>query len=280
MIKIKFQVLMTGSDGNCCLLNYKNTTILIDAGFQTKSKMEELLTPVLMKYKIDGIIITHEHTDHLSQWTGRLSMDYNIPIYLHEKHIEREAARKTKYLSYIDRKKNEEKEAELHFIKEDEEFQIGDLKIYPFTVYHDAAKTLGFRFNDNMFAYVSDCGFLSNNIKRELLKVDNIALEFNYDKAMIMNSERFWQNKDRSLGIFGHLSNEEAVNFLIYAKKIWYKEYKKVITLHSSALHNSEEHIIKETNRIFSEERIFHDQIDTQLILSKRENNIEIDLGD
>ena len=271
---------MTGSDGNCCVLNYKNTTILIDAGFQTKSKMEELLTPILMKYKIDGIIITHEHTDHLSQWTGRLSMDYNIPIYLHEKHIEREVNRKTKYFSYIDRKKNEEKQADLRFIKENEEFQIGDLKIYPFTVYHDAAKTLGFRFNEDMFAYVSDCGFLSNNIKKELLKVKNLALEFNYDKTIIMNSERFWQNKDRSLDIFGHLCNEESVNFLIYAKKIWNKEYKKVITLHSSALHNSEECIIKETNRMLYKEGILSNQIDTQLIISKRENNNEIDFGE
>ena len=131
-----------------------------------------------------------------------------------------------------------------------------------------------------MFAYVSDCGFLSNNIKKELLKVKNLALEFNYDKAKIMNSERFWQNKDRSLDIFGHLCNEEAVNFLIYAKKIWNKEYKKIITLHSSVLHNSEECIIKETNKIFSEERIFHDQIDTQLIISKREKNEEIYLGE
>lgn len=274
MVKIKFQVLMTGSDGNCCLLNYKNTTILIDAGFQTKSKMEEILNPVLMKYKIDAIIITHEHTDHLSQWTGRLSMDYNIPIYLHEKHIEREQNRKTKYLSYIDRKNNVEKEAKLHFIKENEEFQIEDLTIYPFTVYHDAAKTLGFRFNKDMFAYVSDCGFLSNNIKKELLKVHNLALEFNYDKNLIMNSERFWQNKDRSLGIFGHLCNEEAVNFIIWAKTKFNHKFKNIITLHSSALHNSEYFIEKEMHDKFEELE------DTIVYISKRENNNEIDLGD
>lgn len=265
---------MTGSDGNCCVLNYKNTTILIDAGFQTKSKMEEILIPILMKYKIDGIIITHEHTDHLSQWTGRLSIDYNIPIYLHEKHIERDKNRKNKFLSYIDRKNNVEKEAELHIIKEDEEFKIGDLTIYPFTVYHDAAKTLGFRFNEDMFAYVSDCGFLSNSIKGHLLRVKNMALEFNYDKNLIMNSERFWQNKDRSLDIFGHLCNEEAVNFIIWAKYKFNKEFKNIITLHSSELHNSEHFIEKEIHNKFE------NLGNTCVYISKRENNKEIDFGD
>ena len=89
---------------------------------------------------------------------------------------------------------------------------------------------------------------------------------------MIMNSERFWQNKDRSLDIFGHLCNEEAVNFLIYAKTSVYKEYKKVITLHSSALHNSEECILNEFKRLKSH----YKNIETDLILSKREMNSEI----
>lgn len=263
---------MTGSDGNCCLVTHKNTTILIDSGFQTKKKMEEILEEVMMKYKIDGIIITHEHTDHLSSWTGRLSMDYYIPIYLHEKHIENENIRKNKYFSYIDRKKNEEKKSILRIIKENEEFIIGDLSIYPFTIYHDAKKTLGFRFNNDLFAYVSDCGFLSNNIKKELLKVKNIALEFNYNKEKIIDSPRNWQNKDRTLNQFGHLCNEEAVDFLIFAQSKGIK-YKNVITLHGSNLHNSKELIEKELKR-------FNNLEDTKFFISDRENNEEIELGD
>ena len=58
---MKIKVLMTGSDGNCCLVNYKNTTILIDGGFKTKTKMEELLNPIVLSedIKLDAVIITH-----------------------------------------------------------------------------------------------------------------------------------------------------------------------------------------------------------------------------
>ena len=108
-------------------------------------------------------------------------------------------------------------------------------------------------------------------------KITLLKRRFKGTETMLV---RFWQNKDRSLDIFGHLCNEESVNFLIYAKKIWNKEYKKVITLHSSALHNSEECIIKETNRMLYKEGILSNQIDTQLIISKRENNNEIDFGE
>lgn len=271
MIKIKVQVLMTGSDGNCCLVTHKNTTILIDAGFQTKKKMEEILEETMMKYKIDGIIITHEHTDHLSQWTGRLSLDYMIPIYLNEYCVLRDNNRKNKFFTVLDRKSNEEKIVETIKINENEEFQIGDIKIYPFNGYHDV-KTYGFRFNDDQFVYLSDCGFLSNNIKKELLKVKNIALEFNYDKEKIINSTRNWQNKDRTLDQFGHLSNEEAVDFLIFAQT-QDVEYKNIITLHGSNLHNSKELIEKELKR-------FNKSENTNIYISNRENNEEIELGD
>lgn len=269
MIKIKFKVLMTGSDGNCCLLKYKDTTILIDAGFKTKSKMEEILEPVLLENKIDAILITHEHTDHLSQWTGRLSMDYKIPIYLHEKHSEGENLRKAKYFSYINRKINKEYFAELVYVTENQEFSIKDLKVYPFVVYHDARKTLGFRFNDDEFAYVSDCGFLSNNIKKELLKVNNLALELNYDKDKIMNSTRFWQNKERSINIFGHLSNQEAVSFLKLAKSRG-KEYQNLITLHISNTNNEKDLIKREIDKL--------DLKNTNIYISDRENNPEVQL--
>ena len=79
---MKVKVIMTGSSGNCSLISYKNTNILIDAGFSTKKKMDEIIEKQLNDIKIDAILITHEHTDHFNPWTGRFAMQYNIPIYL------------------------------------------------------------------------------------------------------------------------------------------------------------------------------------------------------
>ena len=101
---MKIKVFMTGSDGNCTWLSYKDTNILIDCGFKTQKSMKETLEELLSKVKIDGILITHEHNDHFTPWTGRLSIEYGIPIYLHKKHYETEETRKTKYLSYENKK--------------------------------------------------------------------------------------------------------------------------------------------------------------------------------
>lgn len=257
---MEFQVLFTGSEGNCSLLTDNETTILIDAGFRTKKKMEEIVLPILEKYKkIDGIIITHEHNDHFSPWTGRLSMDYNIPLYLHERHYEDEENRKTKYLSHEDKKAGTFREVEKTNIKEDEEFTIGTFKIKPFTAYHDAKKTLGFVINNN-FGYLADCGFISNNIKKNLIEVTTLALEFNYEIDLLLESDRHWSNKLRTLGKFGHLSNEEAEKFCKWLKKNG--KLQKVITLHPSNAHTDYEKL---------EERL--KRLEIEYHLSQREGN-------
>ena len=116
---MKFQVLFAGSEGNCSILSYNDTNILIDAGFKTNKKMKEILQNVLDTVKIDGIIITHEHNDHFSPWTGRLCMEYDIPLFVHKRHIEDEPNRKKKYLSNLDKKTNVESFVNYTIIKED-----------------------------------------------------------------------------------------------------------------------------------------------------------------
>ena len=232
---MKFQVLFAGSEGNCSILSYNDTNILIDAGFKTNKKMKEILQNVLDTVKIDGIIITHEHNDHFSPWTGRLCMDYDIPLFVHKRHIEDEPNRKTKYLSNLDKKTNVESFVNYTIIKEDSPFVIKDMRIDPFTAYHDAKKTLGFVINKE-FGYLADCGYISNSIKLALKDVKWLALEFNYHLDNLINSDRHWTNKVRTMGKFGHLSNEEAMKFIVKHQEkyglLWH-----VITLHPSNGH-------------------------------------------
>lgn len=266
---MKIQILMTGSDGNCTLLQYKNTTIFIDAGFKTKSKMEEMLNPILSQIKIDAILITHEHTDHFSPWTGKLAIENRIPIYLHKKHYENEENRKTKYLSYENKRTQESFKAQTIDIEENSEFTIGDLKIETFAVYHDAKKTLGFVFNDNQLAWITDCGFLSTNIKDKIRKCNNIALEFNYDVKYLINSERHWINKLRTLGKFGHLDMNEGLKFIEFLSKE--KTIKNLITLHSSELHCNLFELEEKIKQIKNIEKYF---------ISKRNGNEIIEIED
>lgn len=261
---MKVKVIQTGSDGNCVWISHKDTNVLIDAGFKTQTKLKECLNEILEEVTFDAIIITHEHIDHFSQWTGRLAIAKNIPIYLHEKHLIGEEERKAKRLSYVDRRKSEEYKADIVLIKEDEEFTIKDLTFNPFTSYHDAHKTLGFRINGNTL-YLTDCGFISNHIKKEALKCNNFIIELNHDEKMLMNSDRHCSNKLRTLGKFGHLSNLEAIKFLNYLKESGV-DIKNIITLHISRANNDKE-VIEDNLKHFST---------TNYYVSDRENNNQI----
>jgi phosphoribosyl 1,2-cyclic phosphodiesterase len=263
---MKFKVIMTGSSGNCSLISYKDTNVLIDAGFSTKKKMDEIIEKHLNGFKIDAILITHEHTDHFNPWTGRFAMEYDIPIYLSKRHYENEEARKTKYLSHLDKRKNEYKEARVIDIEQDTTIYIKDLEIKIINVYHDAKKTLGFIFNNN-FGYITDCGYISSKIKKELLKVSSLALEMNYDSQLLMDSERNWQNKLRVIGNFGHLDNKEAVKFIKFLKT--YGKLKQVFTLHPSEHHNSKEILEKELEYVSKE---------LEVNIMNRENNNEYEV--
>lgn len=260
---MEFKVLMTGSNGNCNVLHYKKTTILIDCGFKTKKKMDEMLLPILQEYgKIDGVVITHNHSDHLSHWTGRFCMENNIPLYVHQKHIEEDSLKEKKILSYEDKKQNKTYFAKYCLIKENVPFEIKDFTILPFTAYHDASKTLGFVINDS-FGYLADCGYISNQIKNNLINVSTLALEFNYEIEKLLCSSRHWSNKLRTFGKFGHLSNEEALKFADFLKKTG--NLKHIITLHSSNEHNDLEEL-----------EIKLKKLSIKYSISKEENNEKI----
>ena len=56
----------SGSSGNCIYVGYEGTNLLVDAGISAK-RIEAGLNMIGLKTAdIDGILITHEHSDHIS----------------------------------------------------------------------------------------------------------------------------------------------------------------------------------------------------------------------
>lgn len=255
---MKVKVIQTGSDGNCIKITDKNTSLLIDAGYATNGKMQEHLA----NEEFQAILITHEHTDHFSNWTGRLAIERNIPIYLHPRHYETEETRKKKYLSYESKKEKMTYYAKTIDIYEEKTFTVNHFNIFPFLSYHDARKTLGYKFLEQKFALLTDCGFISKKIKNTLKDVEHLALEFNYDTSILMNSDRFVGNKLRTLGKFGHLNIEEAIKFVHTLPNL-----KTLITLHSSEAN---------CNLQTLKERLKKEFPNLHIYVSERQNNPEI----
>ena len=77
---LKYCSIGSGSSGNCHVVTYKDTGILVDAGLAGKTITSGIQQADFDIEKIRGIFITHEHSDHI-KGAGIMSRKLDIPIY-------------------------------------------------------------------------------------------------------------------------------------------------------------------------------------------------------
>jgi phosphoribosyl 1,2-cyclic phosphodiesterase len=104
----------------------------------------------------------------------------------------------------------------VEFFSAGEPFEIGDIKVSPFTTPHDAADPVGFVFGAEgvRMGFATDLGYISPNVKAQLQDLDLLLLESNHDLEMLKDGPYPWAVKQRVLSRVGHLSNEAAAGFL------------------------------------------------------------------
>ena len=82
-----FCSLYSGSSGNSLLVETENTKLLIDAGVSSK-KIESALSNLnINPSSINGILITHEHSDHV-QGLGTFAKKYDLPVFVNQKTLD------------------------------------------------------------------------------------------------------------------------------------------------------------------------------------------------
>lgn len=199
-----FCSLYSGSSGNSLFVQNDNTNILIDAGESAKKIVNALSSINVSIEKIDAIVVTHEHIDHIKS-IGTLSKKYNIPVYATEKTWSAMPLQESK----IDKKCK-------RFFSSSIDFTIGDLKLHPFSIPHDAADPCGFNiFNEtNKVSIATDLGHVTPEIVSNLINSDFILLESNYDPEILQYSKYPYYLKQRISGQNGHLSNNDASNLI------------------------------------------------------------------
>ena len=110
----------SGSSGNCIYIGSDNTHLLVDTGI-SKKRIEAGLTHLdITGDDLDGILITHEHIDHI-QGLGVFSRKYEVPVYATSGTIQ--GIKCAKSLGKLP-------EGLLHEVKADETFRLGDLSIH------------------------------------------------------------------------------------------------------------------------------------------------------
>lgn len=219
----------SGSSGNCICVGSDNTHVLIDAGISGKRIESGLNEFELKASEIQGLLITHEHIDHIAG-LGVLARRYGIPMYTTEG--TKNAILHTKSVGKVD-------ESLFHVVTPGEVFQIGDLTLKPIHISHDAADPVAYRItnDDKSVAVITDLGTYDQSIIDELQQLDALLLEANHDVKMLQMGSYPYPLKQRILGNRGHLSNESSGQLLC---QILHDNFKGVMLGHLSKENNYE----------------------------------------
>lgn len=200
-------VLGSGSCGNSYVFFDGETSILIDQGFsflQLKKRLIEVDVPL---ESVKGIFLTHFHPDH-SKGLRVTSNKTNIPLYIHSEAIVKESVVFERLNLPLHN---------LYQIETNKVYKVGDFKIQPFHTFHDSGGSVGY-FIENKgekVTLITDTGKTSQEMQEFAYKSNALFLESNYDTDMLLDGPYPYKLKNRVSGQWGHLSNDQALDFVI-----------------------------------------------------------------
>lgn len=227
LIHMKITAIASGSSGNCICVSENEKAFLIDAGISKKRIEEGLETAGVLPEQLSGILITHEHIDHI-KGLGVFMRKYDVPVFATEKTID--AIQETSSIGKVNTDL-------FNVVTPDREVKIADFDIRPFSVSHDAVDPVAYRFmkDDKAGAVITDLGYYDDYIVDNLLGLDAVLLEANHDINMLQTGAYPYYLKQRIWGNKGHLSNEISGRLL---NRIASKKLKNVILGHLSNENN------------------------------------------
>ena len=191
----------SGSRGNATLVQYRDTTLLVDNGFSLKQFTRRLERLEIELDAIDAVLLTHEHGDH-SGGVERLCARHAIPLWTAVGTARAALSPGFEYQRLVAGRA----------------VTIGGIEIVPVTVPHDASEPLQFIFhqldNGKRLGILTDTGHITRHIVDAFSCLDALLLEFNHDAEMLASGPYPDMIKQRVGGNFGHLSNEQSLDLL------------------------------------------------------------------
>jgi phosphoribosyl 1,2-cyclic phosphodiesterase len=194
-------VLASSSSGNCLFLSTARTRILVDAGLSGKETSKRLAEIGEDASRLDAIIVTHEHSDHVAG-LPRLAKTLRVPVF--------GTCLTAPALVW------EDFTPALETFQAGTRIAIGDIEIDSFTIPHDAADPVGYRIQAEgiKVGVVTDLGYIPDSIKMHLRGIHFLLLESNHDLEMLKVGPYPWSVKQRVMGRKGHLSNRVVEDFM------------------------------------------------------------------
>lgn len=255
---MRIDLLASGSKGNACLVRDGSTCILIDCGTTKKYLCDAIAKVGSCVDEIDAVLITHDHSDHISQIRTFKEHAVYAPV--------------------------EIPDVDVFHVEPEKPFVIETLKVMPIALSHDAFHTTGYILENGRekLVYITDTGYVAQRYLPLLKGADYIVMESNHDVDLLMQTRRPQYIKARIVSDSGHLCNEDCADLLT---KIVTKNTKSVFLAHISREGNTREKALQVTADALLD---MHAELNKDLfvcaagqyeILTKGERDEEMDFG-
>lgn len=244
-MSMEFCSISSGSRGNCYVLRRDDLVLLIDAGISGKKIWEGLEKMGICPDQVDGVLVTHEHGDHVKGVKMVCRKSSRAYVYCNRPTWEQFA---------------EESFADRHRVfVTDEPFTIRDIEILPFATSHDAVEPVGFAIScdGRKMAVMTDTGIITDRMYEHIKDADLLVLESNHEVNILKMCRYPYNTKMRILGEHGHLSNETAAECVASLVKEDDGRHRTVLLAHLSKENNTPEMARLAVENLLSEEGIY-----------------------
>ena len=238
---IRAVVLGSGSAGNATCIEGGGARILLDAGFSCRELQARLGAVGIEPRRLDALVVTHEHADHI-RGAALFSQKFKVPLYctaatFRAAGLERAGVHGHGVFAHV-------------AVEPGVAFEIGGLRLRPFSVPHDAADTVGYAVEceGDRLGYATDLGHDTGPVREALKDCDMLMLESNHDVDMLRRGPYPQIVKDRVLGRHGHLDNETAAALLC---DVTTERTRRIILAHLSRTNNRPALALAATRRAF-----------------------------
>ncbi len=181
---MRFALLGSGSEGNALVVQSGATTLLMDCGFSLSETLVRLGRLQLQAEQLSGILVTHEHGDHIAG-VAKLSRKFDIPVWMTH--------------GTLRSQKDAFAKLSVSEINPHDSFSIGDIDVQPYLVPHDAAEPVQYVFGSGArkLGVLTDVGHVTPHIEAVLSGCHALILECNHDADMLQNGRYPYSLKQR-----------------------------------------------------------------------------------
>jgi phosphoribosyl 1,2-cyclic phosphodiesterase len=224
---LRFASLGSGSKGNCLVAEAGASRLLLDCGLGPRDTVRRLARLGLAPADLTGIIVTHEHDDHVGGAFG-FAAKHCLPVWI--THGTWRAAAEAG-------KGDSTGTVTVNIVDGRTAFEVGELLVQPYTVPHDAREPVQYVVSDGVsrLGVLTDIGAPTPHVQAVLSGCDALVLECNHDLGMLAASEYPNWLKERISGPFGHLDNGQSHDLLASLDR---SRLKHVIGAHLSQQNN------------------------------------------